>query len=73
MYGKQYEPWSDAAFCGIWFGTTLFAKAYLSQYLELLQYYLLKTLLHEWQTVYLFELEFYGPVNTVIVMLSGSG
>ena len=73
MYGKQYKPWSDATFCGVWSGTTLFAKAYLSQYLELLQYYLLKTQLHEWQTVYLFELEFYGPVNTDMVMSSWSG
>ena len=29
MYGKQYWTWSDA-FCGIWSGSTLFAKAYLS-------------------------------------------
>ena len=33
MYGKQCRPWSDAAFCGVWSGPTLFAKAYLSQYL----------------------------------------
>ena len=37
MYGKYCRPWSDAAFCGIWSGSTLFAKAYLSQYLGLLQ------------------------------------
>ena len=36
MYGKQCGPWSDAAFCGIWSGSTLFAKVYLSQYLGLL-------------------------------------
>ena len=36
MYGKQWRPCSDAAFCGIWSGSTLFAKAYLSQYLGLL-------------------------------------
>ena len=30
MYGKQCRPWSDAKFCDIWSGSTLFAKAYLS-------------------------------------------
>ena len=30
--------WSDATFCGIWSVSTLFAKAYLSQYLGLLWY-----------------------------------
>ena len=25
MYGKQYRPWSDAAFCSVWSGSTLFA------------------------------------------------
>ena len=25
-------PWSDAAFCGVWSGSTLFAQACLSQY-----------------------------------------
>ena len=30
--------WSDPAFCGIWSGSTLLAKAYLSQYLGLLRY-----------------------------------
>ena len=29
MSGKQCRPWSDAAFCGIWSGSTLFAKACL--------------------------------------------
>ena len=38
MYGKQCWPWSDATFHSIWFASTLFAKAYLSQYLGLLQY-----------------------------------
>ena len=37
MYGKQCRPWSDAAFCCVWPGSTLFAKAYLSQYLGLLR------------------------------------
>ena len=37
MYGKQCRPRSDAASCGIWSGSTLFAKAYLSQYFGLLQ------------------------------------
>ena len=32
MSGKQCRPWSDAAFCSIWSGSTLFAKACLSQY-----------------------------------------
>ena len=32
MGGKQCRPWSDAAFCGIWSGTTLFAQVLLSQY-----------------------------------------
>ena len=38
MYGKQCRPWSDAAECVFWSGSTLFAKAYLSQYFGLLQY-----------------------------------
>ena len=37
MTGKQYKPWSDAAFCGI----TLFTVACLSQYLGLLWYQIL--------------------------------
>ena len=32
-YGKQCRPWPATAFCGIWSGSTLFAKAYLSQHL----------------------------------------
>ena len=31
--GKQGRPWSDAAFCGVWSGWTLFAQACLFQYL----------------------------------------
>ena len=27
MYGKQCRPWSNATFCGIWSGSTLFANA----------------------------------------------
>ena len=34
MSGKQCRPWSDATFCGIWSGSTLFDKVYLSQYLS---------------------------------------
>ena len=26
MFCKQWRPWSDAAFCGIWSGSALFAK-----------------------------------------------
>ena len=37
-YGKQCRPWSDVAVCGIWSGSTLFAEAYLPQYLGLLLY-----------------------------------
>ena len=37
-YDNQCRPWSDAAFCSIWSESTLFAKAYLSQYLGLLGY-----------------------------------
>ena len=33
--GKQCRTWSDAAYCSVWSGSTLFAKAYLSQYLGL--------------------------------------
>ena len=33
---KQCRPWSDTAFCSVWPGSTLFAKAYLSQNLGLL-------------------------------------
>ena len=38
MYGKQCRTWSGIALCGIWSGSTLFAKVYLSQYLGLLWY-----------------------------------
>ena len=37
MYGKQCRPWSDAAWCGVWSESVLFAKVSLSQYLGLLQ------------------------------------
>ena len=43
MSGKQCRPWSDAMFCGIWSGSTLFAQAYLSQNLQLWYlYYILQ-------------------------------
>ena len=29
--GKKCRPWSDAAFCGVWSGSTLFAQACLSK------------------------------------------
>ena len=29
---KRCRPWSDAAFCGVWSGSTPLAQAYLSQY-----------------------------------------
>ena len=32
MSGKQCRSWSDAAFCGVWSGSTLLPKGYLSQY-----------------------------------------
>ena len=35
---KRSRPWSDAAFCSIWSGSTLFPKTCLSQYLGLLRY-----------------------------------
>ena len=38
IHGKQCRSRSDAAFCSIWSGSTLFGKAYLSQYLGLLRY-----------------------------------
>ena len=44
MYGNQCRPWSDAAFCGVWSGSTLFAKACLSQYLWLLRQALLRSI-----------------------------
>ena len=31
--GKQCRPWSDAAFCGVWPGSTLFANTFRSNYL----------------------------------------
>ena len=34
--GKQSRFWLDVAFCGIWSGSSLFAQACLSQYLELI-------------------------------------
>ena len=38
MSGKQWRPWSDATYCGIWSGSTLFAQACLSLCLGLLWY-----------------------------------
>ena len=35
MSAKQCRPWSDATFCSIWSGSTLFAHAWKSQYLGL--------------------------------------
>ena len=32
LSSKQRGPWSDAAFCGVWSGSTLFAQACLSKY-----------------------------------------
>ena len=40
MFGIQCRPRSDATFCSVWCWSILFAKAYLSQYLGLLWYYL---------------------------------
>ena len=34
MSGKQCRPWWDATYCGISFGSTLFAQACLSEYLR---------------------------------------
>ena len=34
-YGKQYRPRSDAAFCGVWSGSTLFAYAFVHLFLWL--------------------------------------
>ena len=38
MYSKQCRPWLFALFFSVWSGSTLFAKAYQSQYLGLLLY-----------------------------------
>ena len=38
MYGKQCRLRSDTTFCSVWSGSTLFAMAYLSQYLGILRY-----------------------------------
>ena len=48
-YDKLCRPWSDAAWCGVWSWSTLFAKAYLSQLcLRLLESYLLMHLKYYW-------------------------
>ena len=41
MSGKQCRPWSDAAFCAVWSGSTLFALACLSHYLGSIRYLVL--------------------------------
>ena len=53
MSCKSCRPWSDATFCGVWSGSTLFAQAYLSQYLGLIRYFDLKlyTLCQCWKTL----------------------
>ena len=38
MNGKQCRPWSDVAYCGVWSGSTLFAKVCLSQYIWIIMY-----------------------------------
>ena len=53
MYGKQCRPWSDALFFGIWSGSTLFEKAYLSQYLRLLQYCALILVYSVWSLLWI--------------------
>ena len=40
MANSVDPAWSDAKYCHIWSGSTLFAMAYLSQYLGLLWYVL---------------------------------
>ena len=47
IYGKQYRPWSDAAFCSILSGATLLAKTYLPQSLGLLRLLLLRSTVYE--------------------------
>ena len=39
MKGIQCRPWSDAAFCGVWSGSTLFALTCLPQYTDLIGTY----------------------------------
>ena len=34
MGGKQYRPWSDAAFCGVWSGSKLFIQTCLYEYIR---------------------------------------
>ena len=48
MYGKQCRPWSDATFCSILLGSALFAEAYQSQYLRLIQNFCVACV--AWQT-----------------------
>ena len=56
---KQCRPWSDATFCGIWSGSTLFAQ---SQYLGLLQYTeLSKTPALGFQTGFIMRKGLFGP------------
>ena len=43
MRWKQCRPWSDAAFCGVCSGSTLFVQACRFQYLGLLWYVIIKT------------------------------
>ena len=38
MSSKHCRPWPDAAERGVWSGSTMFAQAYLSQYLGLIQW-----------------------------------
>ena len=52
MSNKQCRPWSNAAFCSIWCGSTLYAHACMSRYLGLLQY------LFFWFTKSLFTSEY---------------
>ena len=55
MYGKQCRPWSYAAFCGIWSGSTVFENACLSQYLWLLRQIEIKDFLFYYYYYFLYQ------------------
>ena len=54
MNGKQCRYRSDAAYCGIWSGSTLFAQPCLSLYLRLIW------LIHEYQKIWILMFPFIG-------------
>ena len=57
--GKQCRPLSDGALCGVWSGSTLFTKVWMSKYLESIRYLSFSELIPKdvfWQIEYVYHI-----------------